>query len=469
MGKAGGKQMKQVEGSFRDPDGYMFEYKGEFYRAVKTSYQPTYDYFLSSGLYQRLVDRRMLLPFQEVDQSQFVIPGLYKVLRPERIRYISYPYEWAFNMLKDAALLTLEIQKLSLESGMSLKDSSAFNVQFQYGKPIFIDTLSFELYTEGRPWVAYGQFCKHFLAPIALMARVDPGLCKMFIIHIDGIPLDLTAKMLPFWSRFNFGLYMHIFLHAKLQRKHEGDRVPILRNKRKFSLGSMKALLEGLKLLVENQNFRETKRGWSDYTAEHIHSQEYTEFKTKVISDFLEMAKPKTVWDIGANTGYYSRVAAQKNIEVISFDADPICVNMNYEMVRKNNETNILPLLQDLLNVSPSIGWGGVERLSSFNRNRPDLIVALAIIHHIAIGSNIQFESIAYHFASLANDLIIEFVPKEDEKAKLLLLNREDIFTDYNLFKFETVFSKYYRIERKILSLYNSRVFYLMTKHGKPV
>lgn len=457
--------MKRIDSSFRDPDGYMFEYKGELYRAVKLSYKPAFDHLLSSGLYQELVNKSLMVSFEEVDPLQFGLTGVYLVLKPERILFISYPYEWAINMLKDAALLTLEIQKLALEHGMSLKDASAFNVQFQNGKPIFIDTLSFELYPANRPWVAYRQFCQHFLAPLALMTRVDPGLNRMFIIHLDGIPLDLAVKMLPYRSRFSLSLYLNIYLHAKAQKKHEGSSIRVAAYKRKFSLGSMKALIEGLKSSVQNQRWKPSGTEWADYTDEGVHTLEYTDLKTKVISGWLDEVKPETVWDLGANSGVYSRLAAQKGIDVISLDVDPACIKKNYSIVRKNKETNILPLLLDLLNPSPSIGWGDTERISFFNRNKPpDLVMALAIIHHLAISANIPLESIAAQFSGLANRLIIEFVPKEDEKVQRLLLNREDIFPDYTQVKFEKVFSIHYKIEQRIPSDCNQRVFYLMTK-----
>jgi hypothetical protein len=456
--------MIRIDGSFRDPDGFMFESKGKMYRAVNHSYQPAYDHLLTSGLYQKLADRGMIIPFEEVNQVDLGLSGFYKILKPERIRFISYPYEWAFNMLKDAALLTLEIQLLALEHGMSLKDASAFNVQFQNGKPVFIDTLSFELYPVDRPWVAYRQFCQHFLAPLALMTYVDPGLNRMFIIHIDGIPLDLATKMLPFRSRFRLGLYLHLFLHSKSQQKHKDSTIRFESVKKRFPKGSMIALLEGLKTTVENLHWNPRGTEWADYIDEGVHAQEYTEFKTKIVAQLLEEVKPLTVWDLGANTGIYSRLAAQKGSHVISFDVDPACVTKNYKLVRKNRETNILPLLQDLLNTSPSFGWGGTERLSVFKRNKPDLIMALAIIHHLAISANTPLASIAAQFAELAEHLIIEFVPKEDEKVQILLLNRKDIFSEYSQSGFESAFTKFYTIKQIIPSDCNFRIFYLMTK-----
>lgn len=455
--------MKRIDGSFRDPDGYMFEQEGEYFRAVASSYQKPYDHLLASGLYKKLVDEGLMVAFEEVDPAPFGLSGIYRVLKPERIQFITYPYEWAFNMLKDAALLTLKIQKIALEYGMSLKDASAFNIQFQNGKPIFIDTLSFELYPADRPWIAYRQFCQHFLAPLALMAYVDPGLNRLFIIHIEGIPLELAAKMLPFRSRFSLGVYLHIFLHSKAQKKHKDSSIQVATKKRNFSLSSMKSLLDGLKSAVQSHQWKPSGTEWADYTNEGVHTQEYTEFKTRLINEWLDKANPKTIWDLGANSGYYTRLAAQKGINVISCDVDPACVKKNYILVRKNKETNILPIFLDILNPSPSLGWACAERPSFYSRNKPDLLMALAIIHHLAISANTPLDSIASLFAGLANNLIIEFVPKEDEKVKILLLNREDIFPDYTKVGFETAFLKYFTIEQQIPSDCNSRVFYLMT------
>ena len=456
--------MNRIDSSFRDPDGYLFESNGELYRAVEQSYRHSYDWLISSGLYRKLVDWKLMVPFEEVDPAGFGLDGLYKVLKPERILFISYPYEWAFNMLKEAALLTLEIQMTALEHGMSLKDASAFNVQFQNGRPVFIDTLSFEIYPAGRPWIAYSQFCRHFLAPLALMAKVDPGLNRLLILHIDGIPLDLAVKMLPYRCRFSLGLWLHLYLHAGSQQKHKNSTIKVSESKRKLSLSALKTILEGLKSAVENLHWNPGGTEWGDYSEEGVHTREYTEFKNKVVSEWLDELKPNIVWDLGANTGIYSRIAAQKGSRVISFDADPACILKNYATVQKNRETNILPLQLDLVNPTPSIGWRGIERLSVYRRNQPDLVLALAIIHHLAISNNNPLESVAAQFAELAETLIIEFVPKEDDKVQILLLNREDIFPGYTRSGFEEAFSEYFSIEQQITSDCTGRVFYLMKK-----
>lgn len=456
--------MKRIESSFRDPDGYMFEFEGEFYRAVNFSCKKTFEHFLNSGLYDKLVNEGLIVAFKEVDPASFGPNDFYKVLKPEMITFISYPYEWSFSMLKDAAILTLNIQKIAIEYGMSLKDASAFNIQFQGGRPVFIDTLSFELYPVGQPWIAYRQFCQHFIAPLALMSRIDARLNRMFIIDIDGIPLDVTAKMLPFRSRFNLGLFLHIFLHSRSQKKHNSDVIHVSDARRNFSARAMKALIEGLISSVKSLTWRPNGTEWSDYNDDHVHKKGYIEFKHKVVSGFLDYIKPDFVWDIGSNDGVYSRIAANKDINIVSFDVDPACVDKNYINAKHNNETKILPLLMDITNPSPSLGWGGIERYSFYQRSLPNVVMALAIIHHLAITGNNPLDSIAYNFAKLSEYLIIEFVPKDDEKVKVLLMNREDIFPDYTQDKFEEIFSTLYHIEQRVPSAHSFRTFYLMKR-----
>ena len=199
--------------SFRDNSGHIFRKNNIVFRQVNGTYKSHYDFLISSGLYQRLTSESLLVAHQEQLIGNFdVDKNVYKILKPDHINFISHPYSWSFSMLKDAALLTLKVQKIAIEHGMILKDATAFNVQFIGSKPIFIDTLSFEIYDSSSPWNAYRQFCQHFLAPLALMAYTDISLNKFLINYIDGIPLELTVKLLPFRSRLNISLNIHLFL-----------------------------------------------------------------------------------------------------------------------------------------------------------------------------------------------------------------------------------------------------------------
>jgi SAM-dependent methyltransferase len=456
--------MRRIDSSFRDPDGFMFESAGELYRAVNWSYKESYDHLISSGLYNELTQKGLMISFSEVELISPDVKSFYKVIKPERIDFISYPFEWSFNMMKDAAILTLLIQEIAIKYGMSLKDASAYNIQFRNGKPVFIDSLSFEIYPQGRPWIAYRQFCQHFFAPIVLMSKIDASLNRLMIIHLDGIPLDTASKMLPVSTKFNLNVFLHIFLHGKSQKKYEKQKKSFDSQNREFSIGSMKLLIEGLKSAVKVQKWDSRGTEWGAYTNEEVHKREYTIVKKQIIADMLEDVKPGKVLDWGANTGIFSRLAAEKGSFVVSVDADPSCVDQNYLKNGVNEEKNIHPLLLDLMNLSPSIGWGNKERISFNDRFKPDLIMALALIHHIVIKWNVSFEMVASQFAAMAEYLIIEFIPADDDKVQTLLLNRTESFPDYNKVKFEEAFLCFYNIIRQIPCEFNTRIFYLMKR-----
>src|SRR5215216_6396727 len=215
----------QLAASFRDPSGFLFARDGVLYRQVNRKYEQEYTRLMESGLYDKLVKAGLLVSHVEVDHAPAEAALAYKIIQPERVPFISYPYEWSFGQLKDAALATLSIQRRALKVGMSLKDASAYNIQFVRGKATLIDTLSFEIYKEGQPWVAYRQFCQHFLAPLALMATRDIRLNQLLRVYIDGIPLDLASELLPGKTRLNFGLLTHVHLHASAQKRYSGADV----------------------------------------------------------------------------------------------------------------------------------------------------------------------------------------------------------------------------------------------------
>lgn len=435
---------------------------GLIYRQVNTIYRENYDYLLSSGLYETLVDAELLIPHSEVDIEGVKSDKVYKIIKPELIPFISYPYEWCFSQLKDAALITLGVQKVALELGMSLKDCSAYNIQFRKGKPIFIDTLSFEKYREGQPWVAYRQFCQHFLAPLALMSYKDIRLNQLFQVYIDGVPLDLTSSLLPFRTRLRFSLLSHLHLHAKSQ-KHFADK-PIDTTGHKMSRVSFLGLIDNLESTVKK--LRWTPRGteWADYYRCTNYSSDALEHKKQIVAQFLDKINPKSVWDLGANVGIFSRIASDKGVQTISFDIDPAAVEKNYLECMERNEINILPLLLDLINPSPGIGWKNEERTSLLERGPADAVFALALIHHLAISNNLPFNKIAHLLSKICNSLFIEFVPKSDSQVQKLLSTREDIFPDYTQKNFESEFKEYFRIQKSVKIKESERILYLMEK-----
>ena len=453
-------------GSFRDPSGFVFTKDGTLYRQVNLTFREQFDRLIESGLYQALVDEGLLVPHQEVDAALAAGPEVYKVLRPEPIEFISYPYEWSFGQLKDAALTTLRLQQRAMDFGMSLRDASAYNIQFRRGKPILIDTLSFEPLKEGEPWVAYRQFCQHFLAPLALMHYRDVRLGQLSRIHIDGVPLDLAARLLPRRARFRPALYLHVFAHAKTQKRHEGAPADETKKKtsgRRFTQQAFRGLVESLRSVITKLTWTPDRSVWSEYYAEgHNYTKEGVEHKKRLVAEFLSAAGPKSVWDLGGNIGVFSRIASAKGIPTVCFDVDPSCVEANYRQAVADGEENVLPVLLDLTNPSPNIGWENQERLSIKDRGPTDTILALALIHHLAIANNVPLGRVAAFFAQLCRSLIIEFVPKSDSQVQILLSTREDIFPHYTVEGFERAFTEQFSIDRREQIEGSDRILYLM-------
>lgn len=456
---------KIVSSSFRDPSGFLFFHDNEIFRQINSIYKSKYDHLMNSGLYENLVNKGFLIPHEEVDMPPLDPKNVYKIIKPEKITHISYPYEWSFSQLKNAALLTIEIQKIAMNFNMILKDCSAYNIQFQNGKPVLIDSLSFEKYIEGQTWQAYRQFCQHFLSPLALMCYKDIRLGQLLRIYIDGIPLDLTSKLLPTHTKMMFSLLSHIHLHAKSQKHYEDKNIKI--KNRKMNKNSFMGLIESLHSATKKMNWQPKGTEWAEYYSDTNYSESAFEEKKIIVSNFLEKIKPKFVWDLGANMGIFSRISSKKGIQTISFDIDPAAVEKNYLKCVEENENRILPLLLDLTNPSSSIGWENQERLSFMQRGPVDVIFSLALVHHLAISNNIPFDRMAQFFAKICKFLLIEFVPKSDSQVSRLLKNRDDIFSDYTQEKFEEEFNKYFTILESIRLKDSKRIIYTFEKREK--
>jgi hypothetical protein len=445
--------------SFRDPSGFVFEQDGVIYRMIDSSYMVQYKQLMASGLYAALIDAKLMIPHEETDHA--VDSAL--IIRPEQVPYISYPYEWCFEQYKDAALTTLRVELLALQFGMALKDASAYNMQFIAGCPKLIDTLSFDKYSE-TPWTAYGQFCRHFLAPLALMAHVDLRLNKMMQSYIDGIPIDLADTILR--GKGGFASWQHIHLHAKAIKacgqdgKKEGG-APVRFAMKKPLLESM---LHSLVRVVQSLKPKNQITEWGDYYSATNYNEKAALHKGAMVKRYLEHAAPVSrVWDLGANDGRYSRLAQELGASVIAFDIDPSAVSRNYLETRRTGSA-MLPLLLDLSCPSPAIGFGNRERKTIGQRQKPEVILMLAVIHHLAISNNLPLQTIAEWLSTLCEYLIIEFVPKEDSQVQVLLKTRVDIFTGYTAEGFEGAFSQYFQLCEKTPLEQSKRTLYLFKK-----
>jgi hypothetical protein len=449
--------------SFRDPGGFVYSRGGVLYRQVNRVFQDRFEAFLGSGLYEELVRQRLMVPHRPVSLDLAASPDAVAVLEPERVPFISYPYEWSFGQLRDAALLTLELQERALVRGCTLRDASAYNVQFQGGRPVMIDTLSFEPRAEGAPWSAYGQFCQHFLVPLALMSRVDIRLGSLQRDYLDGIPLELGSRLLGASGWLRPSLLFHVKLQAMAQRRYADRAVAVTAAARPVGAPALLELVRGLRSAIEGLRWNPAGTEWAEYTCDNNYTPEAAAAKRERVVEMLRGMGPATAWDLGANTGEYSRAARTVVPRVVSFDFDPAAVERNYRRVRAEDEHGILPLLMDLSNPSPAQGWAHGERLSLEQRGPADAVLALALVHHLAIGHNLPLDRIAGFFARLGRRLVIEFVAKSDSQVGRLLRNRPDIFPDYTREGFEAAFRRCFSIDETYPIPGSERTLYRMT------
>jgi SAM-dependent methyltransferase len=462
--------MQRLGSSFRDPAGFLYRDGGILRRQVNPEYAPEYDRLMDSGLYETLTAGGMLVRHREVAPPVSGPGAPYRVLEPELVPFISYPYEWSFGQLQDAALLTLRIQEKALDHGMALKDASAFNVQFRGAAPVLIDTLSFERYREGEPWIAYRQFCQHFLAPLLLMSEVDVRLAHLGRAWLDGVPLDLASRLLPRSTWLRPGVMLHVHLHARSLARHAGTALDDAPSRaRTVSPTALRGLLDSLRSIVQGLRWKAEDTEWADYVQTRRYTAEAVDHKARLVREYLAAVAPAPamVWDLGANTGEFSRIAAETTgANVVAFDVDPAAVERNHRAARKEGGTAVLPLLLDLANPTPGLGWAGEERDSWIQRGPADVVMALALVHHLAIGNNVPLDSVARLLANVARTLVIEWVPKEDEQVQRLLRSRRDIFTDYTREGFEAAFAARFRVLRSDPIEGSGRRMYLMERNG---
>ena len=458
----------RLPGSFRDPAGFMFRRDGVYLRQVNRSYESTFRSLMDSGLYANLVDDGLLIPHETVDLGLAPEPGAVAVIRPEQLEFSSYPFEWSFSQLKASALTTLRVQRRALDHSLSLKDAGARNIQLHAGRPMLIDTLSFEPYEPGFPWVGYRQFCQHFLAPLAVMASADARLGSLLQSHLDGLPLDLASRLLPWRSRLRPGLLMHLHLHARAQaRAASADR------KRADLAGRMSrrrldALLESLESTVRGLSWSPDETPWAGYGDQTSYSGVALADKQRLVTEYLAQVSVESVWDIGGNTGDFSRIAAARNVPVVSIDSDPGAVDVNYRRMAAAKETNLFPIVADVTSPSPALGWENREVASLTSRGPAGLVMALALIHHVAIGNNTGFDRLArFSRGAWAKPAHRVRPARRPHGAWCLVAMRNHEFPWYTQPEFESAFGPPFRDFSGSDAIADSkRRLYLMTRRG---
>lgn len=455
------KSSNTHEASFRDPSGYVFFDGDVLRRAVNPIYFPQYKRLKETGFFETLFSNGLLIPHEETSVSEDKI-----ILTPEVIPFITNPYEWSFEQYKHAALHTLKLHKYALSKGFILKDATAYNITFHKGKPIFIDTLSFDFYEEGTPWRAYKQFITHFFGPLVLAKYHGTEILKMMQTHIDGIPVQLIASLLPKRTKFSSVLYTNIHLLAKMEAKHSEDYKAETKIA-KLSKKAQENIIESLFDYIRKLELKEASE-WGDYYSKTNYDAQAFETKKQLIQSWVAPLKPQKLIDVGGNDGTFARTVIDSVPHIIVTDIDSNAVNFNYQQVQKNKETNMLPFVCDVLQPAPGIGFNNTERSSLIERlteYAPDVTMALALIHHLTLSGNVPFEKSAAFFSSFSENLIIEF-PKRDDSwvASLLVRKREFInhFDFYNENEFETAYQKYFTIVKKQPLEGTQRILYLM-------
>ena len=451
---------QQHPASFRDPSGFIFTHDGIIYRAVQQAYQQDYDHLMSSGLYQRLREDRCMIGHEEADNVPLP-PDTYKILKPEQLDFWTYPYEWCFGQLKDAALLTLRLAATALEYGMILKDAPANNIQFVGGRPVLIDSLSFERYEEGQAWQAFQQFCGHFLYPLLVFERLPQLTPAIRMAYPEGFSAALTASLLPWKSRFSWNRQLYVYLAASVTGKKTASGPATL----KISKGKILQNITQLKGIIDALQPPKHGAAWSQYYEESLLSEVYLENKKALITAVLKDVNPQRVIDVGCNTGVFSLLAASHSTEVIALDNDAGSVDILYQEVVQRKIPNLQVLFADIANPAPALGWANSEQPALTERLSGDMVFALALVHHLAIAKNIPLAFISTLLAGITSRwLIIEFVPKTDPKTQILLQSRKDIFPQYTKEDFEKAFGQKFHIRQSHALSDSDRILYVMER-----
>jgi SAM-dependent methyltransferase len=449
-------------GSFRDPESRIFYAGDDVYRALSPDGLSDFEAVKASGL---LDDGRVVATERVEDVS--ALKGLLvhepaAVLRHERIPFVSYPYEWTFSMLKDAALLQLDLLLDALDHDLVLKDSTPYNVQFKGARPVFVDVGSFERIREGEPWVGYRQFCMLYLYPLLLQAAKGVPFQPWLRGSIDGITPAQMRGLMSFRDRFRKGVFTNVFLHARLEARY-ADRPNQVKQevKRVFKKELFVANVRKMRKLVARLQWDPPSGVWTAYGERNSYTDDDARRKDEFVRDVAGSREWPLVWDIGANNGRYSRIAAEGARTVLAVDADQGPVELLYRDLRAEADEQILTLAMNLADPSPGLGWRGLERRSLPERGKPDLVLALALIHHVAISANVPVREFIDWLASLGSALVIEFPTREDPMVqKLLAPKREGLHPDYELSFFERCLAEAFEVERSERLESGTRVLY---------
>ncbi len=429
----------RLAASFRDPDGYVFRHADRIFRALGESFVPILNDIEQSGLLASLIQDGTLVASSRVTTSQKAEllgshPGAAEFVEHHAIAPITYPYEWSVSMLADAGILTLDLQLRLLKSGLSLKDATAYNVQFRGGKPVFIDLTSIERPARLDIWKALGQFNQMFTFPLLLNREQGWDLRSYFLGNLGGRTLEQVSRSFGAVSRWRPSLLLDLTLPLMLGRRVEKQepekpspaatpKSPGSPEAQRANLGRLRSKVRGL------ADGYQPSGVWADYTSTCTYDAAASNAKRDLIKRYLDQHRPTQVLDLGCNTGEYSYLAAGAGARVISVDQDHDAIEMLYRRLRKDPAT-ITPMVADLSNPSPGIGFRNQERDPLLVRVESDLVLALALLHHLLVSANLSLEASRDLLYDLSRDhVVLEFVPTDDPMFRRLLRFRSEDFS----------------------------------------
>ncbi|WFE28619.1 methyltransferase [Solwaraspora sp. WMMD791] len=449
-------------GSFRDPGNQIFYAGDRVLRGLGPQAAKDWSAVAASAFLPPLLAAGKVIGTEpaEADEVPPEAAGRWTtVLRHERVPFVSYPYEWSFAMLRDAARLHLEILQAALADGVTMTDGSAYNLQWRGADPVFIDVGSFQPGAAGEPWAGYRQFCQTMLYPLMLQAHLGLDFQPSLRARIDGIEPGQMRRLFGGTRRWRAGVFKHVHLHDAIQARHAGTATGQVREEIRdagFSTELVQATVRAVARLVDRLDWAPPRSHWVNYQQTCTYSDDDRTVKTAFVDAELADRRPATVFDLGANDGTYSRIAARHADYVVAVESDPAVVDDVYRRLRAEGQRRILPILMDLADPSPGGGWAGDERASFLARARADTVLALAVVHHLAIGRNVPLPRVLDWLTAMLPDqgrpgkLIIEFVHPDDPMAQQLLANKPaGLFPDYHRAEFERLLADRYEITRR--------------------
>ena len=458
-------------GSFRDPGGQVYTFSGRVYRVISRYSLDDWRTFSASPLFDELQRDALLIATRpappDLQTHLAAVDSTALVLEHDRVPFVSYPYEWTFSMLRDAALLHLDLLERALARDFVLKDASPYNVQFLGARPIFIDVLSFARYQPGDPWAGYNQFCKMMLYPLMLEAYKRVPFQPWLRSELEGLDPLYFSRLFNLRDLLRPGVLAHVKLHAWLQRKAESRRTSVRSEIKRAGLSrdALLANIRGLRRLLNRLQPSAADSHWASYAETCTYDAAALKQKEDFVRRVASAAERRLVWDLGANVGHFSRLVAEHAATVVAFDTDAASIDRLYLALKKERRENILPLLMNVANPSPDQGWRGRERRSPTARGKPDLVLCLALVHHLRISANIPVAAFLDWLAELGAAVVIEFVSKDDPQTHRLLLNKDDTYDDYTREAFEAALRKHFRVEAVLDLPGGTRVLY----HASPL